>query len=139
MSEIAQLKRDEGFSQFVYKDSNDNDTIGFGLCLKYGISKEIAAVIMTMQLEEKKVKLKKSLPWLALAPIEVTNVLSNMSFQLGVTGVKKFKKTLKYLKNEQYTDASIEMLDSKWARNHKTRSKRLSRRIKAVGICHGRA
>ena len=49
-----------------------------------------------------------------------------MCYQLGVTGVSKFKKTLAYLENFEYRMASKEMLDSRWARQTPNRAKRLS-------------
>ena len=37
-----------------------------------------------------------------------------MVFQLGKTGVSKFKKMLKALKKKDYKEAANQMLDSKW-------------------------
>ncbi len=51
---------------------------------------------------------------------------------MGVDGVKKFEKTLKYIKNEQWELASVEMLDSKWAVQTNSRAVRLSKVIKNI-------
>ena len=59
-------------------------------------------------------------------------VITEMMYQMGVDGVKKFKKTLKYIKNEQWELASVEMLDSKWAVQTNPRAVRLSKVIKNI-------
>ena len=56
-----------------------------------------------------------------------------MCYQMGVSGVSKFKKTLLYLENREFRMASIEMLDSKWAKSDSPqRAKRLSDIIKGL-------
>ena len=49
-----------------------------------------------------------------------------MVFQLGVGGVSKFKAMWKALEENDYTTASIEMLDSRWAKQTPTRAENLS-------------
>lgn len=41
-------------------------------------------------------------------------VLINMVFNMGLTGVLKFKKTIMYITNKEFHQASFEMLDSDW-------------------------
>ena len=65
-------------------------------------------------------------------PQEIKDVVMEMCYQLGVTGVSKFKKTIAYLQNKQWEEASIEMLDSLWARQTPNRAKELSDRVKEV-------
>jgi len=62
----------------------------------------------------------------------VIGVITEMMYQMGVDGVKKFEKTLKYIKNEQWELASVEMLDSKWAVQTNSRAVRLSKVIKNI-------
>jgi lysozyme len=49
-----------------------------------------------------------------------------MVFQLGVGGVSKFKAMWKALEENDYTTASIEMLDSRWAKQTPTRAENLA-------------
>ena len=57
----------------------------------------------------------------------------NMNYQLGVTAFSKFKKTIYLLANKDYKGASVEMLDSKWARDDTPRrAKELSDRLTQV-------
>ena len=50
---------------------------------------------------------------------------------MGVSGFSKFKKTIKYLADQQYSKASKEMLDSRWARQTPNRAIKLSNIVKA--------
>ena len=62
----------------------------------------------------------------------VQDVLVNMIFQIGFSGVKKFKKTIQYIKDDNFLLAGEEMLDSKWARSDSpNRAKELSDIIKS--------
>jgi lysozyme len=49
-----------------------------------------------------------------------------MCFQLGVTGVSKFRNMFEALKIPDYNKASEEMLDSKWHEQTPARAKSLS-------------
>ena len=65
-----------------------------------------------------------------ILPDHVKNVLIEMAYQMGVNGLLKFKKTLEHIENKQYEKASIEMLDSNWARQTPLRAKKLSNLMK---------
>jgi lysozyme len=69
-------------------------------------------------------------------PEEIQDVVMEMCYQLGVTGVSKFKKTLTHLQNKRWEEASVEMLDSLWARQTPNRAKELSNRVKEVASGH---
>ena len=64
------------------------------------------------------------------------DVVTEMCYQLGVGGFSKFKKTISYLQNKQFNDASEEMLDSLWAKQTPNRAKELSKRVKEVEVGH---
>ena len=49
-----------------------------------------------------------------------------MAYNMGVTGLLKFKNTLKNIENEKYIEASNQMLDSKWAKQVKGRAQELA-------------
>ena len=71
------------------------------------------------------------------APEDVKNILTNMAFQLGREGLRKFKKTIKLLKDGDYQEASKEMLDSAWFKSQTpNRAKRLAKRMEAFGKEH---
>ena len=55
-----------------------------------------------------------------------------MCYQLGLKGFSKFKKTIYLLETEQYDEASVEMLDSLWAKQTPNRAKELSEVVASV-------
>lgn len=126
---IESIKRHEGFRGYPYKDTKGLPTIGYGTLLP--ISKDEASLLLSWRLNKVINRLDKKLPWLKQQPKEVREVLYEMAYQMGVNGVLSFKKTLLYLKAKSYKKASVEMLDSKWAREDSPkRARELSERIK---------
>ena len=57
---------------------------------------------------------------------DAKEVLCEMIYQMGFSGVSKFKNMIKALQNRTYKLASIEMLDSRWAKQTPNRAKELS-------------
>ena len=55
-----------------------------------------------------------------------------MVYQMGYNGVSTFKNTLKLIKDGRYQDASIEMLDSNWAKQTEGRAVDLSNIMKSL-------
>jgi lysozyme len=54
-------------------------------------------------------------------------VLVGMAFQMGVEGVFGFKQMIVAITEERWSDAAVEMLDSKWAGQSPARAKRMAR------------
>ena len=65
-------------------------------------------------------------------PKTIQNVVIEMCYQLGVTGFSKFVKTITYLKDKDFKSASVEMLDSKWAKQTPNRAKEMSEIVGGV-------
>lgn len=65
-------------------------------------------------------------------PDEAMKILTNMAFNLGETRLKKFRKMLKALANNDYQEAAKEMEDSDWYNQVGHRAKRLVKRMKAI-------
>lgn len=57
-------------------------------------------------------------------------VLTDMVFNLGINGTRKFKKLLYALKKGLYDDAAKEMLDSQWAKQVGNRAVKLAALMK---------
>ena len=134
MALIDDIKEHEGFSSVVYKCTAGYDTIGYGKRIKYlQVTEEQATEWLEEDLENLKYTLSTRYNWFLSAPQEVKDVVMNMNYQLGVSAFSKFKKTIKYIANKDYQMASVEMLDSKWARDDTPRrAKELSDRIAKV-------
>lgn len=130
-SEIAQLVVDEGYRAKPYKDSLGKWTVGFGHLIKEGetfdqLTPRVAVRILRKDYANATEDVERMYPW---AIGEVKLVLVNMSYQLGMTGLGKFKDTINYLKLSDYDDAAGEMLDSIWAKQTPSRASRLAGRI----------
>jgi hypothetical protein len=59
-------------------------------------------------------------------------VLIEMVFQLGIGGVGKFKKMWSALDNEDYGEASFQMMDSLWAKQTPKRAAKLSAKMRSA-------
>ena len=65
-------------------------------------------------------------------PPNIKDVVMEMCYQLGVTGFSRFRKTIAFLQDKKWEDASVEMLDSLWAKQTPNRAKSLSNIVKGV-------
>ena len=133
MSLIEDLKKHEGFKSTVYECSEGYDTIGYGFAVKdLYLSKEVCDIILIEKIAELKFKATKKFEWFEHSPETVQDIVLNMCYQLGLSGFSKFKKTIYYLETEQYEEASMEMLDSLWAKQTPNRANELSREIASL-------
>ncbi len=138
-SEMAQIVSDEGFRECKYKDTKGLGTIGFGHLVLPNenmscITPQKAINLLHNDYYVAWNAVEKNFPW---AEGEVKLVLTNMSYQIGITKLLNFKKTLKYMEDENYTMAAMEMIDSKWYNETPDRAMRLAVRILALGDSHG--
>ena len=133
MSLIESIKEHEGYVGVVYKDSLGIDTIGYGFAIKdLELDEDICDIILERKLKNLNDRVRVRFEWYRYMPPQIQDVIMEMCYQLGVTGFSKFKKTILFLQNKQFHDASQEMLDSLWARQTPNRAKELSNRVKEV-------
>ena len=124
---LEKIKHHEGFVEHVYDDSLGIPTIGYGFAIKDLIlDEDIAEDILMRKLEKLKRNANSRFQWLEDMPQEVQAVVLNMCYQLGVTGVSKFRKAISALQEGDWSEAADEMLDSLWARQTPNRAKELS-------------
>ena len=64
-------------------------------------------------------------------PQEVQHILVNMCFQLGQRGLSNFKQMGKAIEEGDWEKASVEMMDSRWAKQTPQRAERLKNRMLA--------
>ena len=127
MSLLDDIKKHEGFRSRVYQCTEGYDTIGYGFAIKdLDIEEDIGEMILIRKLEKLQKRIASTFGWFFNSPEDVKDVVTNMCYQLGVSGFSKFKKTIYLLETEQYHEASIEMLDSLWAKQTPNRAKELS-------------
>jgi len=131
MSKIHKLlSLHEGRVPYAYQDSLGYWTIGVGHLIdraKGGrLPEDIIDLLLDHDIEEHSEALYRALPWVRELDEVRRSVLIDMAFNLGVAGLLKFKRTLKAVQDRDYTPASVYMLQSLWARQVGSRSKRLS-------------
>ena len=137
MSLIESIKQHEGYVGVVYKDSLGIDTIGYGFAIKdLELDVDVCDIILERKVKALNDMIMIKFNWYRYMPQEIKDVVTEMCYQLGVGGFSKFKKTIAYLQNKQFRDASEEMLDSLWAKQTPNRAKELSNRVKEVEVGH---
>lgn len=95
-----------------------------------GITREDAMYLCENDIDSVVKQLTKTLVWFVYAPEQIQRSLANMCFNLGLSRLLKFKKTLLLLKDRKYEQASKEVLNSTWAKQVGLRSQRISNLIK---------
>jgi len=144
---LDQLVEHEGLELVAYEDSLGIDTIGIGRNLEnrgltetelahigkdvsdiceWGITKEDA-----YYLAENDIKIvEKEVCEAHSCVVELDEIrqriIIDMAFNMGVPRLNKFKKMWKAIDEENFEEAKIQMLDSRWARQVGNRAVRLS-------------
>lgn len=99
---------------------------------KNGISREEAMFLFENDYQSTTQELHTGFPWLATAPAEISHILTNMAFQMGVKGLKKFTSTIPLIEKGQYKAAAGNLEKSLWARQTPVRAARLIKRLQQV-------
>jgi lysozyme len=133
MSLIDSIKKNEGYVGVVYKDKLGIETIGYGFAIKdLELDEDICHEILTRKLKNLDSRINVKFDWFKYMPPKIKDVVMEMCYQMGVYGFSRFKKTIAYLQNKQWKDASVEMLDSRWAEQTPNRARALSDIVKEV-------
>ena len=124
---LNRIKHHEGYRSRVYKCTEGYDTIGYGFAIKdLELDEDVAEEILIRKVEKLIKRVRKRFDWLDSVPHAVQGVLVEMSYQMGLSGVCKFKKALHAMQMFQWQKAADEMLDSRWAKQTPNRAKELS-------------
>ena len=135
------IKQHEGFRRTVYSDSLGFATIGYGhLVLPTdnfveGVeyTKEELDKVFDVDFEKAVNGAKELISNYSLLP-QAEEVIIEMCFQLGKTGVSKFKNMWAYLDDGDYVAAGDEMLDSNWYQQTPSRALALSEIMKGCQL-----
>jgi lysozyme len=124
---IATLKRDEGFRQFPYRDTENILTIGYGRNLEHvGISEPEAEQLLLNNIQTAIDTMPHRDVFDEMNQAR-QDVLINMCFNMGPNRLKGFRRMWIALSAGLWDSAANEMLDSKWSRQVGERSKRLAK------------
>ena len=137
---LQSVKKHEGYRNKVYLDTLGKRTVGVGhLCVEsfWEDNKEYPEeMLMNILKDDLKNAIQGSERLLKDCPVLddlAKEIIIEMVFQLGETGVSKFKNMIKALKIPDYQTAAIEMLDSKWAKQTPERAAGMSSEMAALG------
>ena len=123
---IEQLKLHEGVKLEPYEDTEGYQTIGIGRNLdSKGITEEEAIYMLENDVEQVVSQLQ-GYEWFNKLDTIRQKVIVDMAFNLGVNGLLSFKNMIQAIKENNYHEASQEMLDSRWAEQVGQRANRLS-------------
>jgi lysozyme len=130
----ADIRKEEGWRAVAYQDSLGFWTIGYGFLVDArkgdSLPMAVADVWLDYKLQEKITALDAHLPWWKHQPEEVQEALVNMAYQLGITGLLKFKNTLTLLEAGDRQGAADSAMQSLWAKQTPERAKRVTDKIR---------
>ena len=138
---LKSVKAHEGYKNRVYLDTRNKRTVGVGhLCVEdfWEDDKEYGEKFLLTILEhDLKSAIKSAESLLKDCPVLddlAKETIVEMVFQLGKTGVSKFRNMWKALKHDppNYEQASIEMLDSRWSDQTPNRAKEMSDHMRSL-------
>ena len=135
------VKLSEGFRDHIYKDTEGFATIGWGHKVVYEDNFEEGKTYSKEELQEvfekdlnKAIGLARQLMEendVRDLPTTAQHTITEMCFQLGKSGVSKFRNMWKALQEGNFIGASYEMLDSKWNKQTPNRCKKLADQMKS--------
>ena len=131
---LESVKKHEGFKDHVYLDSLSKRTVGYGhLCgedhweggKKY--DQEYLEDILEKDLQSAIDQAHDMCQGMEISD-DAKSIICEMIFQLGGHGVSKFRNMWKALQKDppDYKEASVQMLDSRWAKQTPNRAKEMA-------------
>ena len=123
---IAELIRDEGIRLTPYKCTAGKLTIGVGLNLDDGITKDEAIWLLDNRIKMAESDLDRNIPWWRKLSDARRRALINMVYNLGWPRLSEFKKMLRAMEIGNFKAAAREASDSVWAKQVGDRAKRIA-------------
>jgi len=129
---IEMLKRHEGVKSHVYKCSAGYESIGVGRNISktgLGLSEDEVQYLLESDISRVIKELSLEYPWFSSLDDVRKDAMIDISFNLGATRLRGFKRALAAMDVADYKMAATEFLDSKWSRDVKGRSYELASMI----------
>ena len=131
-----QLITHEGLELKPYQCTADKLTIGVGRNIEdRGITEDEARYLLKNDIKIVEDELLSKKPMVAELDAVRQRVLVDMGFNLGIPTLLKFQNMWLAIEQENFIQASIEMMDSRWARQVGQRAHRLSEAMR-IGEWH---
>ena len=134
---LASVKKHEGYRNKVYLDTLGKRTVGVGhLCVEdfweddKEYEEDFLMGILEKDLQSAIDQADDMCKNLTISD-DAKIIIIEMIFQLGGNGVSKFRKMWQALQQDppDYAEASVQMLDSRWAKQTPNRAKEMARHM----------
>ena len=134
---LESVKKHEGYRNKVYLDTLNKRTVGVGhLCVEdfwedgKEYDEDFLMGILEKDLQSAIDQADDMCSNLTISD-DAKIIIIEMIFQLGGTGVSKFKKMWQALQQDppDYAEASVQMLDSRWAKQTPNRAQEMARHM----------
>ena len=125
---LEMLKRHEGVRSHVYLCSAGYETIGVGRNISksgMGLSDDEVDYLLENDIARVIKELSSEYPWFNSLDDVRKDAMIDISFNLGATRFRGFRRALAAMEVADYTTAAKEFLDSKWSRDVKGRATEL--------------
>ena len=125
---LEMLKRHEGVKSHVYLCSAGYETIGVGRNISksgMGLSDDEVNYLLENDIARVIKELSSEYPWFNDLDDVRKDAMIDISFNLGATRLRGFKRALAAMEVADYKMAAKEFLDSKWSRDVKGRATEL--------------
>jgi len=138
---LESVKKHEGYRNKVYLDTLGKRTVGVGhLCIEdfwedgKEYDEDFLMGILEKDLQSAIDQADDMCKGLTISD-DAKIIIIEMIFQLGGTGVSKFRKMWQALQQDppDYAEASVQMLDSRWAKQTPNRAKEMAEHMKHCG------
>ena len=138
---LESVKRHEGYRNKVYLDTLNKRTVGVGhLCVEdfweddKEYDEDFLMGILEKDLQSAIDQADDKCKGLKISD-DAKIIIIEMIFQLGGTGVSKFRKMWQALQQDppDYAEASVQMLDSRWAKQTPNRAQEMAEHMKHCG------
>lgn len=142
MNILELLEYEEGYREKPYYCSEKYPTVGIGTKIgpkgadlslyQFTVNKHAAYSLLNQEVDKIKLKLS-NLEWYCDLDNDRKIIIESMCYQIGVSGVLKFKKMIAALSGGYGGIASNEALDSRWAKQTPARAERHAKVLS--GMC----
>ena len=112
------LRRHEGVRNFVYLCSEGYETIGVGRNIAdsgLGLSEDEVDYLLDNDIKRVKTELSDEYFWFGALNEARQEAMIDLSFNLGQTRLRGFKKALDAMSTEDFDRAADEFMDSRWS------------------------
>jgi len=127
---LDMLKRHEGVETHAYECSEGKITVGVGRNIDQaggmGLSDDEIDYLLQNDVERVVKELAAEYPWFSDLDDVRRDAMVDISFNLGATRLRLFKRALAAMETGNYKEAATEFLDSRWAKQVGSRALELT-------------